>query len=482
MINVTFYVFGKRKNSTALPTSGTTTAVVPVLLKEECSAEKPILELDSQDPDNYFNYTYCYIPFFKRYYFVDSWDVLTGRRIVVHCSEDYLGSFKSAIQLSAGFIKYSASGGVLTIPDPRMIRTIGYTMSVATADSPLNFAQNSYFISVVGSTKTAVYNISKANLYKLFEDVSWISHSMSVGSDDKTTLTNFGNMLGDLIDEVVTQGSIFNYLRSAYIIPLAVDEECLASQTTVIAGHYNTGIYANELVVPVYSSATAISIPWMVNDWRRCSPFTEAYVYLPFFGVIPLDVNSMIDSSYLTIKYSICYSDGGLSYSIETENNRIIATGSTNVRSEYGLGSSNVGNLGGYAANLMSGVSGALAGMEKIGSFGENLFNNLSETLNQTAGILDMRSKGGISTAGGLGGMSATGLERRFKCWTLTKGFSDVQANYARYFGYPLMQVGSLSDKTGFVQMQDFRFEYSLANLNEKDTISNYMNSGFYIE
>lgn len=501
--NATFYVFGKRRNSTALPTNGTTSAVVPILLKDECDAETPILEIDSQDPDNYFNYTFCYIPFFNRYYFVKGWKVNTGRRLYAELEEDYLGSFKSAIQLSSGFIKYSAQG-LTSIPDPRICRTINYAQNVATASFPDEQIGNGYFIAVTGTERTDTYYISKANLLKLFEDVDWRSHSMSAGSDDKATITNFGNMLGALFDDMTTQGNIYKNLRSAYVLPIKPSEEQLSAPTTVYAGHYNTQIEAQRLLDPVYSFAIAISIPWLYSDWRRCSPYSNVSIYLPFFGVIPLDVNTIIESSYLTVKYSLCYTDGSLSYSIETESNRIIATGNTNVRSEYGIGSSNVGisAFPAYVASLASGApntqnliartiesmpifkAGKAAAEYITGNEQNTFYSTLSAVgaaLNTASGALDSFGNS-VSTAGGLGGVSATGLERRLKCWVQTKDFADVQANFATIYGYPLFQVASFSGKSGFLQTDSFYFDYSGANQNEKDVISSMLNSGIYIE
>lgn len=479
--NATFYVFGKRRNSTALPTNGTTSAVVPILLKDECDAKNPILEIDSQDPDNYFAYNYCYLPFFSRYYFVKNRTVDTGRRLFIYLEEDYLGSFKSAIQLSNGFIKYSSSATNLLLADGRIPSNAGYTKTVASARSPLNFGSKSYFVAVVGESKTCVYNISKSDLRQLFRDSSWVSHSMSAGSDDKATITNFGNMLGSLLDDYTSQGTLFNYLRSCYVIPLSVNEECLGSSTSIIAGHFNTGISGQELVDPVYSSAVSVSIPWSNANWMRCAPYTEVILYLPFFGVIPIDTNSVINSAYLTIKYSISYSDGGLSYSVETEDNRIIATGSTNIRSEYGLGSSNVGNLGGYAANLAGNFLTGLANMEKSGSIGADIFSDLSNAATTATGLIDTTAKG-FSTAGGLGGQSATGLELEIKCYCISKSLSDSQSNFAIYFGYPLFKTDSFAAYTGFLQTEGFKFDYSGATQNEKDIISNMLNSGIYIE
>lgn len=476
-ITVTLYQFAKRKNSTALPTSGTSSVDVSVLLKDRCSGESPVLELESNDPSGYLNYNYAYIAWFGRYYFISRREYDTGSRIYLYLEEDYLGSFKSAIQLSTAFVKYS-SAGVYTIPDSRIPRTKDYTVNTASAAFPSAVGGNNYFVSVTGVSRTATYSISKTNLLALFSAASWVSHSPASASDTTSAITNLATMLGEAIDDYTTQGAIFNNLRSAYILPFPPDEEVLSSAQYIFAGHYNTEIQGYEVLVPVFSQAIAISIPWNTSDWTRCAPYSQVYLYLPFFGIIPLDTNSLVNSSYLTVKYSICYSDGGLSYSVETDTNRIVATGSTNVRSEYGIGSSNtsLGNIGAYIPSLVGNASNVWSqGLQAIGLKG------LGSALNTLAGISDSFG-GGFSTSGGIGGLAATGLELRLKCWCITKNFSETQANFSTFFGIPTFKVMSLSGLTGYVETEDFFFDYSGATAHEKNIVGEYLNQGIYLE
>ena len=299
---------------------------------------------------------------------------------------------------------------------------------------------------------------------------------MTAGSDVMSTLENLGNVLIELYNEMLVEGAALNYLKSAYVLPFQPDEEVLGAATDVYAGQLNTEISASPLVEAVFSQAVAISIPWTVSDWRRCEPYTSVYLYLPLFGIIPIDTNTVVDSSYLTVKYSISYTDGTLTYSVETQSNRIVATGSTNVRSEYGVGSSNVGmSPNAYLATFLSGIASGYFNNPNLAN------NSMGEDLNSIVGLLDSFGKG-YSTGGGLGGLSSTGLETRFKCWTITKNFADDQANFATMFGLPYFKVDSFTGKTGFLQTQDFVFSYAGATQEEKDRVSEYLDKGIYIE
>lgn len=472
MITMTLYQLSKRENSTLQPVISTVNTTVDILLKGSCSSEDPYIVLSSDDPSSYNNYNYAYIPFFDRYYFIRSKEVDTGNRLFLHLHEDYLASFKSEILSKNAFIAYSLQGST-DIPDSRMCTTKNYSVSHADAAFPSAVGGNNYFLSVTGKNGVETYSTTRADIKTLFDALTWDTLSVATGSDDKETIKNLGDMLGQGLEQIFTQGAVFQNVRSAYILPFPPDEEILGTATNIYAGYYDTNIEAQPLVESIFSQAIAISIPWTVADWRRCSPYTSVYLYLPFFGTIALDVNTITSSSYLTVKYSVCYSDGDVSYSVETDTNRIIATGKCNVKADYGVGSSNFG--------ILAGLSSAVSEWVPVANAAPFIGEKMGGILNTMVAGLQSFGKG-FSTSGGLGGYSDAGLDLRLHCWTITKTFSDTQANFAGKLGYPLMQVGNLASHTGFLQTSDFIFDSNRATLNECNRISEMLNNGIYIE
>lgn len=470
-ITVTFYQFAKRENSTAQPTQSTVNTTVDVLLKESCTDEQPVLILNSTDIDNYLPYNYCYIPFFSRFYFINHREVNTGKRLYIYCNEDYLGSFKQILLQESGFIKYSSAGSY-NIPETRMATTKGYTVATATADFPMAVGGNNYFLSVTGINGVETYNLFRNDIKDLFSNLQWDTLSVGDASDEKGALKNLANLLGSGFEQMFTQGAVFNNIRSAYVLPFPPDEEILGASKNIYAGYYDTGIEGQPLVESIFSQAVAIGIPWLYDDWRRCAPYTDVYLYLPFFGTITLDTNTINASAYLTVKYSVCYSNGDVSYSVETDQNRIVATGKCNVRAEYGIGSSNMG----VGAGFNSAFNEAIPLLNQIPVVGEAIGSGL----NAVVGTMQSFGKG-ASKEGGLGGFSDAGLELRLKCWTVTKQFADTQSNFALVYGLPEMRVDSFAGKTGFLQTADFYFSYSAATESERNKISAMCNNGIYI-
>ena len=96
-MNVYFFNFQKRRNSTGRPATPTT-PTVNAKLKDGCSIAKPVLEISATitGMDNVSQYNYAYIPDFERYYFVTDW-ILTGTIASVYLVVDPLASFRPNI-------------------------------------------------------------------------------------------------------------------------------------------------------------------------------------------------------------------------------------------------------------------------------------------------------------------------------------------------------------------------------------------------
>ena len=462
----------KRQNSTLQPTGGTP---VNVYLKQDTSIINPTFVIESNNLD--LNVNYCRCTETGRYYFIK--DIICRHDHIYElvCEIDVLATFKTQILARSAFIKYASVGGSTRIPDPRIATTMDLTINHASAAFPKSVGGNNYFISMNSINGVETYYVTRNDISQMFRNLDWSPITVQTGSDDKETIKNIGEAICTAMEQQVTEGNAFQWLQSAYILPFPPDAEVLGGSKRIYAGFYDTGVSGEPLVTNVFSEAIAISIPWNFTDWRSLSPYTDVYLYLPFFGTIALDVNSIIGSSYLTVKYSISYSNGDLSYSVETQTNRIIATGKCNVKSDYSVGSVNNGSvLSGLASTAAYDLGGWGQAASKIPIIGKGL----SGLMNAAAGSVSTFAKG-AATAGGLGGFSDCGLDLRLHCWVLTKNFSDSQANFAALNGYPVMAVQSLSGKTGYIETAGFSMDGS-GTSQEKEMINDLLDTGIYIE
>ena len=90
-----------------------------IYLKDGTDVLRPSLKLKYV---NHKNYNYCYIPDFKRYYFIRNWSKQFGGTTVIDCEVDVLMSFKKDI-LNSDVIVFNEGSNAFCnklIPDNRL--------------------------------------------------------------------------------------------------------------------------------------------------------------------------------------------------------------------------------------------------------------------------------------------------------------------------------------------------------------------------
>lgn len=74
-----------------------------ITIKETTNIKTPIIKICTKD--NIFNYNYCYIPIFNRYYFIENIDVTPNNIFRLYLTEDVLETYKDSIISSYALIK-----------------------------------------------------------------------------------------------------------------------------------------------------------------------------------------------------------------------------------------------------------------------------------------------------------------------------------------------------------------------------------------
>ena len=95
-LTVKFWTFGKRENTTTIPSSSPLQTYNNVLLKDNCSVVNPAIKLNVPINTNVYNWNYCYIQEFSRYYWVADWMWELGVW-TAELQVDVLGSFRYEI-------------------------------------------------------------------------------------------------------------------------------------------------------------------------------------------------------------------------------------------------------------------------------------------------------------------------------------------------------------------------------------------------
>ena len=103
-MNVYFYTFSKRINSTAQPTGGT---LHTVTLKTPSSVMTPTISLVWSGSGSPAAYNYAYISDYGRYYWVSNW-TFSDRQWTATLNVDVLASYKTQIGGSSKYILRAA--------------------------------------------------------------------------------------------------------------------------------------------------------------------------------------------------------------------------------------------------------------------------------------------------------------------------------------------------------------------------------------
>jgi hypothetical protein len=242
-------------------------------------------------------------------------------------------------------------------------------------------------------------------------------------------------------------------------------------------------IMAQRIVNPVYRLHKTISIPWEYSDWRRKSPYTSVFVYLPFIGLISLSPDEIIGETSLDITYSFNLTSGDISVEVQTASLvKTLATASTNVAMGMTFGSANVSGSK-VSQAIVTGIGGLAfaAGVAATGGSllvaGGALFGGVTSAASGLIGALGGETRGG----GGLSGGATCGLTDHIMVYTVSKQLTDTQANLDPIMGKPVMGKHTINTYSGFVQTSGMCVSGAMTET-EYNQINKACDSGIYFE
>lgn len=485
--------FTKRKNSTKQPSGSADTSLTSVYLKEGTSLQAPVFVIKSND------FTYNYAQFNGTYYFIDDIVSLKNDLIELHCSRDLLATYKSAIQASSAFVLYYSHNNT-EITDRRLSTKTTKTVVKKTGvfDTLGNGTGTNYAVALncIGENACDTYILNQADARTILSNLdNWFDNS---GDYDPGTGTKEGSWIPDLAQllfgtpaeaiescmistkafwrQVFATGKASDNLRSAVMLPLPVS--AIGGDTADIwLGKYNTGISATRIRDRIFSDGCSVDIPWPtnINDWRRNSPFTELYLYIPYIGIINLSPSDLIGDSSLNVSVSIDLTSGDAVFTVYTDTNRFIGQYNTNMAASFAIGTANV-----PVAQMFNSVLGAITTGAAAAATG-----GASQIIGATGNGLSLANiiAGTPTCIGSNSGGAVLGLTDNVVCYSI---FHDTTvdphgATLRAVKGEPFNGAMSLSGVSGYVQTAGASVSMAAFG-NDKDIVNNYLDGGIYIE
>lgn len=467
-MNISYWTgFSKRKNSTKQPTSGTTATVY---LKDDTSILNPTFDCTGV-PDNV---NYIYVSDFGRYYFVSDVTHVGKDRILINCTVDVLATYKSQIGGYSGFIEYTSSSSDVTITDPRnmptyLIDTSYNTLSITS--NPFN-STGCYIVAVLSGGSGG----SGLGTYYALTPIEFLSFNGDVY--DST-------VIGQLIDQ-------FTQVRDSFVsciwLPVNISSITGIANTSIQIGRVTLPTAKGKMItgrkINTTTGASTLTFPsgsgaGNALEYIDLPPYTTGFIYLPFVGCVPMDMNPAamykslavdihIDVMTGDIIYKITYGGGG-----STTYTGNIATKMPISSSSYdavGTATGVLTTIGGIIGTIASSGSGAVAA---LGSAATALHG-----LNAATKSMELHTMINGSASSAIG--AELGLSPVWAIYqyipTMTN-LTDLQAEQ----GMPYYKVNTISNLSGFVKCS--RASVSINGFDsERDTVNDYMDGGFYYE
>lgn len=473
MAQVSFGSFAKRRNSTKQPASLSDTRTV--VLKENTSQDNPTFLVTGND----FNYNYCLWD--GKYYFIDDIVSVHNNLMEVRCVMDVLATYKSEILNTTAYVLYDSVANT-ELPDNRL--PIKTTKSVQTSTAACPFVPDGgcYILSLTGAHgTTGVYKVSANDLAALIDDLQDVTDNIfdfnGITPPTRPTSQNLWDWLGYIgdyikyaidcavrpISQIFGSGNIPENIRECRFLPF--DIGTTTGAIPIYLGTFITQQSFGKLNTETVHRTTTVNIPWQSNDFRRRSPYTEIYIYLPYIGMIKLSSENLVGQSTIEVAYTIAVRDGSLICTLSS-GGEILGQYSGNVSASVPVGVSNI-SLGRAAQALIA--TAASVATDSLSTFGMASI--------QYANAVTPN----YSCIGGLDGIAGIGTNQDITCYTVFHDTIVTPNQNLAVIGSPSMCSKSLATLTGYCQCVDAHVE-AAATAMELTALDNFLNSGFYIE
>jgi len=483
MATITAYSgFSKRKNSTKQPTGAGTQ--ITATLKDDVSMVQPVFIIQGD------HFTYNYISFAGRYYFVDDVVSLRNSLCEIHCNIDVLATYKAAIQAASAYVLYYSHTNN-EIVDTRLSTKTAITIDSNTQTFNNLGSGESYMLTAIGESRTSIFACDKSDIDELFDstilqtiqdgwddmvdDVDDAVDAISAGDVKEMLQALFKCWLEFIKTQSEVTGSVLfcddaqKFVKNCFVLP--IDKSNIGGSLHMVhLGKWIANANGNTGFPRICHDSATLAIPWQASDWRRNEPYHEIYLYIPYIGLINIPASEVIGVTNLTINVAIDTYSGVTSFVVTASNGTVLGQYSTNIAAPYAVGSSNI-NLTASGAQIIASAasiaSGAVTGNVGAVSMGALGIVNSIKPFDAS-----------VSSNGGAAGM---GLGNTVKCFTVFHDTTVTPSSVSAVKGTPYNGVMSLSGVSGYVQTAGASVDIAGYG-NEKDLVNNYLDGGIYIE
>lgn len=460
--------FSKRKNSTKNPDVISMTGTTKDLkLKDKCSRIKPSFFIADEN-------RYTYLKAWGWYYFVTNIAYDINGAQYIDCELDVLGTWRTQIMGMSAFIRFSTSNYDVNVIDDRIAQEVTNTHLLTIEDSMFDTAsQGSYIISTVNKYHgQSSYAVTKANLdliqqRMLSDDSLWDSLS-NIFNDVSSGILSLRHVPVDI---------------NQFISPTSGMNVCIGDWDTQELGYLTDGRLTDSV---------NITIPWIYNDFRRCSAFTKMFLGLPFIGVVELTPEKLIGNTILNVHMEANCITGSILYAISVDGDTI-GTYSGQFGREIPVATSQMdtsGYLSGIATQVSAGIGGGITSASLMLGAGTPVGE-----MALVAGALTSAysvNKGALQTTmaaehsmyshiGGMGGGFGEFIIGNFMLLSIAYNSRTNPSELTTLYGRPCYKVLNIGSLSGYVETMGFSIDTDAPDI-VRSAINDAMDRGIYLE
>ena len=444
-MDIVFYKFSKKENSTARPRGGGFS--ISGILNENTSIISPSLSI--KFGVDITGYNYAYIPDFKRFYNVVSWGYALG---LWRCDlyVDALASFKPEIGAMNNYILRSASdsdGNIIDGLYPTTPKT-----GIAESSAPSVFNDNQFIVSYVGKDGLKAVLTSRNAMVTLCQ-----------------SLWNTWSNIDGMNDAFAAIADPFQYVSSIQKTYAPIGFWGGQGATNIVLGTVDTGAAGQEVTDQEGHAEISLSVPKHPQSgdrpYLKASPYSVYSARLPGIGWISVPSEALYNAAAVTVEYFGEPASGNLRADIKVGNS-VIASGTGKINTDWGIaGASSSPGVGGLIGKYASALGGGILG-------------ELADFIGKGSGILDGASSA-TATVQQNGGMSGcVGMNEPL---ILQLKYQVAVTDNIEDHGRPLMAFRTINSLSGFILCEGAHFE-GICTQTEQSMIDNALNGGFFYE
>lgn len=434
-----------------------------------------------------------------RYYFVNDVRTVGNGIWEVDCVLDTLATYKSDILASTQYVSYSSQSGGTWLPDTRIPSLTNAFVSSSTAHSIS-------CLDLTGFYATTVVGESGCEMFAFDQnDIAFLLMRLNNWKNDQYTAitTNAdGHYNYDWINNASESEANFNMataflsaawnnapncIRSCTWVPFDKSLFVTGSSKHVKLGTFDTLLEKRPLASKsIAATGVNISIPWRFSDWRRVTN-ENAFIYLPFVGVVALPNGDINQCSSVSVRISCNCTDGSIQYQLKGDVSGILGNYGAKLGAEYPIGINQGKSATDIYQTRLNNTSSLVSSINSI-----QLLNPVSwvtgtfaigNTLQQM-GLNEQKSQV-ERTATSIGSFGASsvcsGMYNDIYIWTVSQDTVISPGSMKNTMGVPTMKPMQLSNLTGYCQCTNAHVACD-ANASELSIIDGFLNSGFFIE